>query len=225
MNWEQFSRSKTFDLLMGLPLILWFGYSAANVRPSLIYDARTLMADPTDLYTNVHFCSLLASVAFNLLLIWMLLVRTTPVRKAQGLAPRLCAIAGTFLGVGILHLPFGHLPLAWLIVSCVFTLAGGAGSVIVLARLGKSFAIMPEARVLVTSGPYAYARHPLYAMEFLTVIGIAMQFEQPWAALLGAAVIILQVIRSVFEEQVLMEAYPEYADYRARTARFIPGVI
>jgi protein-S-isoprenylcysteine O-methyltransferase Ste14 len=225
MNFQEFSRTRIFDLIMALPLILWFGYSAAKVRPFLAYDARRLMADPTDLYTNVHFYSLLASVAFNLLLIWMLLVRTRPVRKSQGLVPRLCAVAGTFLGVGILQLPFGHLPLLWLTVSCVFTLAGGLGSVIVLVKLGKAFAIMPEARRLVTTGPYAHARHPLYAMEFLTVIGIAMQFQQPWAGVLGAAVIALQVIRSVFEERVLTEAYPQYEAYRAKTARFIPGVL
>jgi len=32
-------------------------------------------------------------------------------------------------------------------------------------------------------------------------------------------------IRSHFEEQVLAETYPEYAAYRAKTKRFIPGVI
>lgn len=225
INWEDFSRTKTFDLLMAAPLIVWFGFSAAKVRAPLANDARALMSDPANLYTNLHFLSLLASIAFNLLLIWMLLVRTVPVRKSQGLIPRLCAIAGTFLGVGILNLPFIAPPLPWLAFSCFLTLVGGAGSVIVLARLGKAFSVMPEARTLVTSGPYAYVRHPLYAMEFFTIVGIAMQFLQPWAALLGAAVIALQVIRSIFEERVLVEAYPEYEAYRARTKRFIPGLV
>ena len=31
--------------------------------------------------------------------------------------------------------------------------------------------------------------------------------------------------RTVFEERVLVEAFPEYNAYRARTARFIPGLI
>ena len=139
--------------------------------------------------------------------------------------PRLCGFAGTFLGVGILHLPVAPLNLFWQIAADIFVLGGSLGSVLVLSRLGKAFSIMPEARMLVTSGPYAYARHPLYAVEAITVVGIAMQFQQPWAALLGVAVIVLQVIRSLFEERVLMEAYPEYAAYRAKTKRFIPGVI
>jgi protein-S-isoprenylcysteine O-methyltransferase Ste14 len=33
------------------------------------------------------------------------------------------------------------------------------------------------------------------------------------------------VIRSLFEERVLSAAYPEYGAYRAKTARFIPGII
>jgi protein-S-isoprenylcysteine O-methyltransferase Ste14 len=37
--------------------------------------------------------------------------------------------------------------------------------------------------------------------------------------------IVLQVTRSIFEERVLLQAYPEYVAYRARTARFIPGIL
>jgi len=33
------------------------------------------------------------------------------------------------------------------------------------------------------------------------------------------------VIRTIYEERVLVEAYPEYVAYRARTKRFIPGLI
>ena len=45
------------------------------------------------------------------------------------------------------------------------------------------------------------------------------------AGLIAAGVIVLQVIRSIFEERVLAETFPEYEVYRARTKRFIPGVI
>ena len=108
----------------------------------------------------------------------------------------------------------------WQTVAAALVFAGSLGSAIVLAQLGKSFSIMPEARALVTGGPYAYARHPLYAVEFLTIAGTAIQFAQPWAALLALGVIVLQVLRTIFEERVLSEAYPEYAGYRARVKRF-----
>ena len=58
---------------------------------------------------------------------------------------------------------------------------GSLGSILVLWRLGKSFSIMPEARKLVTGGPYACARHPLYTVEIITIIGTALQFHAPWS--------------------------------------------
>jgi protein-S-isoprenylcysteine O-methyltransferase Ste14 len=79
---------------------------------------------------------------------------------------------------------------------------------------------MPEARLLVTGGPYAWARHPLYVMELISITGTAIQFAQPWAALLAIGVVIFQVLRTICEERVLTDAYPEYARYRMRVKRF-----
>lgn len=222
-SWDQLRRGKLYDLAAGLPLILWFGYNALNLRPDLAADARALLAAPSSLLANLRFFALFAAMAFNLLLIYLVVMRTGPVRRASGLMPRLCGFAGTFLGVAILRLKPLELSLLWQSVAAALVFGGTAGSLVVLAKLGKSFAIMPEARQLVTSGPYAWARHPLYVMEIMTLIGTAIQFQQPWAGLLALAVIVLQVARTIFEERVLAEAYPEYARYRARVKRF--GII
>lgn len=220
---EALRRGKLYDFAAGLPLILWFGYGAVKLRPDLAADARAWLAEPDSLLANMRFFALFAALAFNLLLIYLIVVRTEPVKRSSGVLPRLCGFAGTFLGVGILHLKPQALSLPWQTGAAALVFAGSLGSAIVLARLGKSFSIMPEARNLVTSGPYAYARHPLYAVEILTLIGTAMQFAQPWAALLALGVIVLQVLRTLFEERVLLAAYPEYAGYRARVKRF--GVV
>jgi protein-S-isoprenylcysteine O-methyltransferase Ste14 len=219
-SWERLRRSKLYDLAAGLPLILWFGYNAIQLRPDLAADARALLAAPDSLIANLRFFALFTAIAFNLLLIYLVVVRSEPVRRASGILPRLCGFAGTFLGVGILHLKPLELSLFWQSVAAALVFAGTLGSVIVLAKLGKSFAIMPEARLLVTAGPYAWARHPLYVMEIVTLIGTAIQFQQPWAGLLALAVIVLQIARTIFEERVLAEAYPEYAAYSARVKRF-----
>jgi protein-S-isoprenylcysteine O-methyltransferase Ste14 len=222
-DWQKIRRGRAYDFAAGLPLILWFGYSATKLRPDLVAAARTWMTQPDNLLANMRVFALFAALLFNLLLIYLIVVRTEPVRRPSGLFPRLCGFAGTFLGVGILQLKPQTLSLPWQTAAAALIFAGSLGSIIVLARLGKSFSIMPEARNLVTSGPYAYARHPLYAVEFLTLIGTAIQFAQPWAALLALSVIALQVARTVFEERVLTDVYPEYTNYRARVKRF--GVI
>jgi protein-S-isoprenylcysteine O-methyltransferase Ste14 len=129
------------------------------------------------------------------------------------------------MGVGILQLKVATLSLPMQMLAAALIGIGSLGSLLVLWWLGKSFSIMPEARKLVTGGPYALARHPLYTVEMITIAGTALQFAAPWSWLIALVVVALLWIRSHFEEQVLAQAYPEYAAYRARTKRFIPGII
>ncbi len=222
-GWGEFRQSKAYDLIAGVPLILWFGYGVVSLRPNLAADARAIVMQPDSLLFNLRFFALFASAVFNLLLIYLLVVRNQPVKRAQGVLPRFCGFAGTFLGVAIIYLKPVPLTLFWQAVAAFLVFAGSAGSAIVLSRLGKAFSIMPEARMLVTGGPYAWARHPLYVMEIVTILGTAMQFVQPWAALLALGVLAFQVLRTIFEERVLSDAYPEYASYQARVKRF--GII
>jgi protein-S-isoprenylcysteine O-methyltransferase Ste14 len=217
--------TKFYDTVAAMPLILWFAYGAWQIRPYIINDILLITTGRGSLFAWVQLFSLTAAAGFNLLLVYLLIVRDKPVRRSQGSMPRLCALLGTFLGVGIIQLPVAPLGLGMQILAALLIGIGSLASLLVLWRLGKSFSIMPEARSLVTTGPYAHARHPLYAVEMITVIGTALQFVQPWAAVLAALVLTFLVLRTIFEERVLEEAYPEYASYRAKTARFIPGVI
>jgi len=224
-RWLKARETKTYDAIAGLPLMLWFVYGALQLRAVLAHDAAMIAAGTASLFTWVQFFSLLAAACFNLLLVYLLVIRDKPVAKSKGAVPRIFAVLGTFAGVGIIQLPVAQLSLQMQIVAAVLIGVGSLSSFLVLSRLGKSFSIMPEARKLVTSGPYAHARHPLYAVEMITVIGTALQFAAPWSWVLALVVVTLLWIRSHFEEQVLADTYPEYAAYRAKTARFIPGVL
>jgi protein-S-isoprenylcysteine O-methyltransferase Ste14 len=215
-----FRQTKLFDALAGLPLVVWFAFSAISLRGNLVHDGALIASGAASALIWLQFFSLLFSILFCLLTVWLLLVRDKPVRRIAGALPRICAVGGTFLGVGMLRLPVAELSLPLQALCFVLTGAGGAASFLVLSKLGKSFSVVPEARRLVTSGPYAWARHPLYAAEIVIVLGLMLQYRQPWAALIGASVIVLQVIRSIFEERVLTEAFPEYGAYRSRVKRF-----
>jgi len=217
--------TKTYDAITALPLILWFAYGALQLRAVLAHDGAMIAAGTATLFTWVQFVSLLMAVLFDLLLIYLLVVRDKPIAKSRGVLPRVFGFAGTFMGVGILQLKVATLSLPMQMLAAALIGIGSLGSLLVLWRLGKSFSIMPEARKLVTGGPYAHARHPLYTVEMITITGTALQFAAPWSWLIALVVVALLWIRSHFEEQVLMEAYPEYAAYRARTKRFIPGII
>ena len=78
---------------------------------------------------------------------------------------------------------------------------------------------------VVTSGPYRYVRHPMYAMILLMYPGIALELGS-WLALIPAAVIgIVFVIRTALEDRTLQTELPGYAEYAQHTRyRLVPGV-
>ncbi len=90
-----------------------------------------------------------------------------------------------------------------------------------------NFNIRPEPKRgarLVTGGPYRKVRHPMYVTLLLAMAGIAA--EAPSGLLLGMWVALLLVLnfKAALEERLLQQRWPEYADYRARTWRFIPWI-
>jgi len=218
-------QTKIYDVATAIPLSLWFAYGALQIRPILVGDGGLILAGTASLFVWVQFVSLLAAACFDLLLVYLLVVRDRAIGKSKGVLPRIFGFVGTFLGVGILQLHVAHLTLGLQILAALLIGIGSLGSFLVLWRLGKSFSIMPEARRLVTGGPYAWARHPLYTVEMISVAGTALQFQAPSSWLIALVVVALLWIRSHYEEQVLAANFPEYAVYRARTKRFIPGVI
>jgi protein-S-isoprenylcysteine O-methyltransferase Ste14 len=83
----------------------------------------------------------------------------------------------------------------------------------------------PTAGGIVTTGPYRFIRHPIYAaILYFVWAGVASHFSaRALSAGLSATAAI--VVRLAAEERLLVERYPEYRDYAARTRRLIPFVV
>jgi protein-S-isoprenylcysteine O-methyltransferase Ste14 len=78
---------------------------------------------------------------------------------------------------------------------------------------------------VVSDGPYAVVRHPMYGGTLLLIAGIPLLLGS-WLGLAFAPLIVLLfAVRAVMEERTLMAELPGYTDYAARVRyRLIPGV-
>jgi protein-S-isoprenylcysteine O-methyltransferase Ste14 len=208
------------DALARCGVVLWFGTVAYTFAPGIAKSYKALAFD--DPLAVMALISSVCLFCFYLLIVWLTLIRTRPIAKLPGLRARLEAALGAFLVYALPFLPRTELGTAGHILSTVL-MGGGTGlALVVLSRLGRSFSIMPEARGLVTGGPYRIVRHPLYLAEAVAMIGAAMQFAWLPAVALVAAQWLFQIRRIFNEEAVLRQTFPDYPAYMRRTARLIP---
>lgn len=221
---RDFRQTKAFDLLAASPLIVWFLFGLREQAPLTALRLTELLQGTVTLLDFLQLIALIGSFFLTFLLIYLLVIRKTPELRSRGALPRAVAVCGTFIANGFLYLKAVPLSLPAQALADLLIIGSTIGSLVSVSRLGASFSVMPEARALVTTGPYALVRHPLYLAENIGTLGLMLQFQQPWASLLGAAAILVQYWRTIFEESVLLEAYPDYATYRAHTWRFLPYV-
>jgi protein-S-isoprenylcysteine O-methyltransferase Ste14 len=102
--------------------------------------------------------------------------------------------------------------------------------VVVWARLTfgmRSFHVLSTATQggLVTTGPYRFVRHPIYAGVLVILAGVLVGHHDIATLVPVACVALLLVVRIVAEERAVQRTYPEYAGYAKRTKRIIPWVL
>lgn len=113
---------------------------------------------------------------------------------------------------------------ALVIAGELIAVLGCAWMLIAALALGRCFGVLPEARGLVTHGPYRLVRHPLYLGEFGAMAGLLIASPSPRNLAAGAVFVLAQFMRMRFEERALTAEFPEYADYAARTPRVVPSL-
>jgi protein-S-isoprenylcysteine O-methyltransferase Ste14 len=223
-DFAKLHQSRLYDLLMRVPLLGYAVFFATLQMAGLASYVHEADAARPLVFYAIGMVMRLSTITFLLLLAAATILRARPTGKARGLEPRISAMIGAFLVYAIPLFPRRELPVIAEMVSTLLVLFGSAAAIYTLLQLGRSFSLMAEARRLVTSGPYRLVRHPLYLAEELAVIGISMQFFSLSAAFVLAVQIAFQLRRMHNEEAVLAESFPEYAAYRQRTARLLPGV-
>ncbi len=106
-------------------------------------------------------------------------------------------------------------------------IAGGALIVIGIARLGLAASVHPappDRAALRTTGPYRFARHPIYSGVLALAAAIALTSGSWLQVAALVALVAVLATKARFEEKLLVERFDGYADYARRTGRFVPGL-
>lgn len=82
-----------------------------------------------------------------------------------------------------------------------------------------------RAQHVISTGPYAHVRHPMYSGMILFFTGLPLLLGSWWGLALVPLFLVLIAVRIAIEERTLREGLPGYAEYAARVRyRLIPGV-
>lgn len=192
---------------------------------SASYHRLSLMAAHADQHAVLDYLAEAGSFCFAFLIAVLCVIRLKPRQQAKGLIPVIAALGGAFLLTVVNLAPMAPLAPGLKSVAVLLLATGNILSVYCLASLGRSFSILPQARKLVTDGPYGLVRHPLYIAEVIAAVGVIMLHFNALSAITGVLILATQMRRAMYEERVLSDAFPEYAAYAARVPRFIPGLI
>jgi protein-S-isoprenylcysteine O-methyltransferase Ste14 len=78
---------------------------------------------------------------------------------------------------------------------------------------------------VISTGPYAWVRHPMYGSIMLFFVGVPLLLGSWWGVAMAPLFFVLFAIRSRIEERALIAGLPGYADYAARVRyRLLPGL-
>ncbi|HEV2269098.1 MAG TPA: isoprenylcysteine carboxylmethyltransferase family protein [Steroidobacteraceae bacterium] len=157
-----------------------------------------------------------AALALRLMVLAVLLVLM--VLRRHGMAGLLTSLghtqtfhvgtAGQWLGVGL-------------------CLAGFAFAFWARIHIGRNWGMpmsLRQGHELVTSGPYAHVRHPIYSGLMLAMIGSALAVGVLWLLFL-AFYFTYFIVSARSEEKMMLAQFPDsYSAYRRRTKMLIPFV-
>ena len=113
-------------------------------------------------------------------------------------------------------------------IAGLLAIAGGVGLAIAgLRALGRALTPFPrplEGTALREDGVYGRVRHPIYGGIVIASLGWALAWQSLAGVLATAALLAFFDRKAAFEERLLRERFPGYADYARRVRKLLPGI-
>ena len=112
-----------------------------------------------------------------------------------------------------------------MIIGCTLLVAAAALLAAAVLNLGRSLTAFPrplQSGTLVVHGAYALVRHPIYTSIILAILGVALVLPSTVGLVFTAVTFVFFDRKATYEEKILTNVYPEYAEYRRRVHKLIP---
>jgi protein-S-isoprenylcysteine O-methyltransferase Ste14 len=198
----------------------WFDRVVALVAVApfvsqLLGAARAGTLGVPELTVIVNYSLLLATMVF----------RTPPVRVTANPLFWLLTFVATYWGflTVLLYEPGARLAPTWLVdaISLVSLLISAYARL----SLGRSIGFVPAERRIVTSGAYAFVRHPIYTGLFVSLFALHLSASSWRNLALDVTAVGLFVVKTLVEERFL-EKSADYAAYMRQVRwRWLPGLV
>jgi len=132
-------------------------------------------------------------------------------------------------GLDAVRYQLAPLPFWTIYPALVLHIAGDAfalWAMVVNPYLEKAVRIQKErGHRVVTTGPYAFVRHPMYAGFIMLLAGVPLTLGSGYTFVPVGVVVLVLIIRTVFEDHMLIRDLPGYDDYARRIRhRLLPGI-
>ena len=92
----------------------------------------------------------------------------------------------------------------------------------------RNLSALPEIKSnspLQTGGPYRWIRHPMYTALLLVMLVLAVEDFSYWRGVMWVGLFVDLFFKLQFEEELLVQSFPDYTEYQKRTKKLIPGVL
>jgi protein-S-isoprenylcysteine O-methyltransferase Ste14 len=193
----------------------------------MVFNAVNLLSKAVDARPGASLAAMASAClisAFYALALRAYLRRPPARASSRHIGVNTAAVVATWLPLVIPLLHTGIASAGVLAAGDSLLLAGMLWSVWSLRALGQSLSIIPQARSMVSRGPYRLVRHPLYFGELAAAAGFTLVRLSPLTIAAWLLLVFLQVYRAGHEERMLSAALPDYSGYAERTRRLVPGL-
>ena len=132
-----------------------------------------------------------------------------------------------FALIGLMLL-FSHGIFSSLMGIFVFLMGATVGVLALLRNQLGNFNIQPKMKEnakLITTGIYAYIRHPMYLSVVLMMLGVLISSPSMVETLFLVLLIMVLVLKAKKEEAIWSEKSLEYLEYKKKTKLFIPFIL